>query len=70
MSQCPCCSNILLKHWKQNKIFWYCPACRQEMPNLDLVAMVSSHQQTNNVVLEHLIARKLFKPKPETMKAS
>ncbi len=45
MNNCPCCSNLLLKHWKQGKTYWYCGSCRQEMPNLDLVSLVSNYQQ-------------------------
>lgn len=37
MNDCPCCSNRLLRHWKDQQIFWYCLNCRQEMPNFDLI---------------------------------
>ncbi len=34
---CPICSDILLRHFYQSKIFWFCPRCNQEMPNFDLL---------------------------------
>jgi|GEM_PF-1690219 len=46
MNNCPCCANLLLKHWKQGKTYWYCGSCRQEMPNLNLVSLVTSYQKT------------------------
>ncbi len=42
MNQCPCCSHTLLKHWKNNQIYWYCSACRQEMPNLELTGSLET----------------------------
>ena len=33
---CPICSSILLRHLHQHEITWFCPKCRQEMPNLDV----------------------------------
>lgn len=37
MHTCPCCYASLLQHVRQNKIYWYCDRCRQEMPNLELI---------------------------------
>ncbi len=54
MNDCPCCSNLLLKHWKQGKTYWYCPSCRQEMPNLNLVSLVSSCQQEGLRILNQI----------------
>lgn len=33
-SICPCCSELLLRHARQGRIYWFCPHCHQEMPNL------------------------------------
>ncbi len=33
MNNCPCCSSILLRHIRHSQIYWYCPHCKQEMPN-------------------------------------
>ncbi len=33
---CPICSSILLRHLHQHELAWFCPKCRQEMPNLDV----------------------------------
>jgi hypothetical protein len=32
-SNCPCCSNALLRHIRSGKIYWFCSHCYQEMPN-------------------------------------
>ena len=34
---CPICAEILLRHLTHTRILWFCPRCRQEMPNFDLV---------------------------------
>ena len=31
MNTCPCCSEILLRHVRHNKIYWFCTHCWQEM---------------------------------------
>jgi ribosomal protein L37AE/L43A len=31
---CPCCSEVMLRHIRQNSVYWFCPHCWQEMPNL------------------------------------
>lgn len=54
MNNCPCCSNLLLKHWKQGKTYWYCASCRQEMPNLNLVSLVSTYQQEGLRILNQI----------------
>jgi hypothetical protein len=34
MKPCPCCSTGLLRHARHSGIYWFCPNCRQEMPEL------------------------------------
>jgi ribosomal protein L37AE/L43A len=36
MNTCPCCSEQLLRHARHNRVYWFCPHCWQEMPNLSL----------------------------------
>lgn len=43
MHTCPCCSTTLLRHVRHNSIYWYCPHCREEMP--DLESMLLSRSQ-------------------------
>ncbi|GFZ94202.1 hypothetical protein [Okeania sp. KiyG1] len=43
MHTCPCCSTTLLRHVRHNSIYWYCPRCREEMP--DLESMLLSRSQ-------------------------
>ncbi|MBD2360318.1 hypothetical protein H6G36_03745 [Anabaena minutissima FACHB-250] len=38
MSDCPCCNGKLLQHiGSSRRIYWFCPDCRQEMPNMSAV---------------------------------
>ena len=32
---CPCCSNILLRHISDSRIYWRCGYCYQEMPVME-----------------------------------
>lgn len=32
-ARCSLCDDTLLRHVSQNRLFWYCPSCRQEMVN-------------------------------------
>ncbi len=54
MNNCPCCSNLLLKHWKQGRTYWYCASCRQEMPNLKLVSLVNTYQKESLKIINKL----------------
>jgi ribosomal protein L37AE/L43A len=33
MPECPCCSEKLLRHFRQGKVYWFCTHCWQEMPD-------------------------------------
>lgn len=35
MSQCPCCSEPLLRHFRHGGVYWFCTHCWQEMPTLE-----------------------------------
>lgn len=43
MNTCPCCSTQLLRHARHSGVYWFCPYCWQEMP--DLEAMISRRNQ-------------------------
>jgi hypothetical protein len=32
---CPCCSAPMLRHARRDGLYWFCPHCWQEMPDLD-----------------------------------
>lgn len=34
MSNCPICSARILRHVSGQRIYWYCPQCHQEVPDL------------------------------------
>ena len=36
MNQCLCCRDRLIKHLNQTRMYWFCPSCYQEMPNVDV----------------------------------
>ncbi|MDJ0519564.1 MAG: hypothetical protein F6K22_21465 [Okeania sp. SIO2F4] len=42
MHTCPCCSTKLLRHVRHNSIYWYCPHCREEMPDLESILLSRS----------------------------
>ncbi|MEO0770500.1 MAG: hypothetical protein AAFY72_13920 [Cyanobacteria bacterium J06649_4] len=45
MTTCPCCNAALLRHVRHNDLYWYCPSCRQEMPD--------THDTTDNVTINN-----------------
>ena len=36
MTHCPCCSNQMLRHVRQQQIYWFCRQCWQTMPVYNL----------------------------------
>ncbi|MDX2228285.1 MAG: hypothetical protein NW220_01515 [Leptolyngbyaceae cyanobacterium bins.349] len=32
MTNCPCCSTPMLRHIRQQQVYWFCRECWQEMP--------------------------------------
>ncbi len=47
MQNCPCCSHTLLRHINHSNIYWYCPHCHQEMP--DLQGMVTNKRHSPSI---------------------
>lgn len=35
MTDCPCCSNQMLRHARHHEVYWFCRHCWQEMPVFD-----------------------------------
>ncbi|NJL37937.1 MAG: hypothetical protein HC840_31810 [Leptolyngbyaceae cyanobacterium RM2_2_4] len=44
MNTCPCCSEQLLRHARHNSVYWFCPHCWQEMPNLSSAIATNQRQ--------------------------
>ena len=45
-SNCPCCSNTLLRHIRSKEVYWFCNRCHQEMPNYDsILGIVKTNRQ-------------------------
>ena len=42
MNNCICCHDHLLRHINRHRVYWFCPTCYQEMPNMD-ISMLNSH---------------------------
>jgi ribosomal protein L37AE/L43A len=42
MNSCPCCSSQLLRHARQNRVYWFCSHCWQEMPDLSEMVLGNS----------------------------
>ena len=42
MNNCICCHDHLLRHINHHRVYWFCPSCHQEMPNIDK-SMLDSH---------------------------
>ena len=42
MNNCICCQDRLLKHMSHHRVYWFCPTCHQEMPNIDKL-MLEKH---------------------------
>ncbi|MDJ0571635.1 MAG: hypothetical protein QNJ53_21680 [Pleurocapsa sp. MO_192.B19] len=38
---CPCCSGSMLRHIGNQRSYWFCSHCRQEMPHIDNKAIAS-----------------------------
>ena len=35
MNECICCRDRLIRHLNHRRMYWFCPTCHQEMPNID-----------------------------------
>ena len=53
MNDCPCCSGSLIRHIRNNGIYWFCPSCWQEMPNF---ALELTGRTNPRLKLERLLA--------------
>lgn len=48
MNSCPCCSSQLLRHARQNRIYWFCSHCWEEMPDLSEM-ILGDRQRTRKI---------------------
>jgi hypothetical protein len=46
MSDCPCCSNNLLRQLRSHKVVWFCRHCWQEMPNVSAMTHIGAVTRT------------------------
>jgi hypothetical protein len=52
VKNCPCCSYRLLKHIHNNRVYWFCRNCWQEMPLLNLESHNSLSSSVAAIILE------------------
>ena len=50
MTICPCCNDTLLRSIYQKKIIWFCPSCRQQMPNLEIINQSKNTQENLEII--------------------
>ena len=41
MNVCICCHDQLLRHLDRSRVYWFCPSCHREMPNIDMLSRPS-----------------------------
>ncbi len=61
MISCPCCSQQMLRCARKQRTYWYCPSCRQEMPDL-LNVMMTTHQSRHRAVCSESLDAELSQP--------
>ncbi|OKH53626.1 hypothetical protein [Scytonema sp. HK-05] len=52
VKSCPCCSHRLLQHIRNNRVYWFCRTCWQEMPLLNLESHNSLSASVTTISLE------------------
>jgi hypothetical protein len=51
MNNCFCCSGKLLRHIRGTGIYWFCPGCWQEVPDLQGMIQASHKVHETKLVL-------------------
>lgn len=51
MSNCPICSNVILRHIHHNQIYWYCSCCHQEVPNFTSIEISKLFKQQHGLTI-------------------
>ena len=55
MNTCPCCDNKLLRHARSAGVYWFCPHCWQEMPDLPDAIAGQEKRRLQVAQLERLV---------------
>ena len=50
MTICPCCNDTLIRLIDHKKIIWFCPSCRQQMPNLEIINKSKNTQENLEII--------------------
>lgn len=54
-ANCPVCSGSMLRHARQNRLYWYCSHCRQEMPWVSIGNLTRHYQSIQKLLPSNLI---------------
>ncbi|WP_071592944.1 hypothetical protein [Pleurocapsa sp. PCC 7319] len=57
-NSCPCCSGSMLRHLGNQRSYWFCSHCRQEMPDLETKATATTKNkiQLNSSLIQAAIS--------------
>lgn len=61
MNTCPCCAHTLLRHYKAGSLSWFCPYCRQTMPNLTGLVQAQTFSRSSQVFGPTLAVQQLLR---------
>ena len=50
MNECICCRDRLIRHIAHRRMYWFCPSCYQEMPNLNEIKTYSPKNFSKRLV--------------------
>ncbi len=50
MTICPCCNDTLIRLIDHKKIIWFCPSCRQQMPNITIPNQSQTIKEDRGVI--------------------
>ena len=55
MNECICCHNRLIRHLNHRRMYWFCPTCHQEMPNIDEIKIPQIKQVHKSILFPNKI---------------
>ena len=51
MNECICCRDRLIRHLNHRRMYWFCPTCHQEMPNIDEIKIPQINKIHKSILL-------------------
>jgi hypothetical protein len=62
-NNCPCCSTQMFRQIHGQKVYWFCPSCYQEMPNLAEIITGRKREQIQLIPTRFLLNLEASKTK-------